>query len=34
MSEWVDDALKVAGGIWLISLFAYFLSLVIKKTLK
>jgi len=34
METWVDSALKVAGGIWLISLFFYFLSLVIKKTLK
>jgi len=34
MQPWMDDALKVAGGIWLLSLFAYFLSLVIKKTLK
>jgi hypothetical protein len=34
MDAWLDDALKVAGGVWLISLFAYFLSLVIKKTLK
>ncbi len=34
MPAWMDEALKVAGLIWMISLFGYFLSLIIKKTLK